>query len=99
MSDCWGNKYNKKIKNNNQNKKYWHFKRKCNYCGIYGNKERDCHKKEAQESKENKANVAKEVKEEESVLINVNRNQFEDKVCQALSLNNHEDMVMICMER
>lgn len=98
-ADCWGNKNNNKNKNPNPNRKDWHFKGKFNYCGMYGHEERDCRKKKAQENEENKdSNVAKEVEEEETVLMTLNENQFNDQVCRALVLDGHENMVMICME-
>ena len=81
-ADCWENKNNKNKKTNQGgNNKEWQFKGKCNYCRIYGHEEKDCRKKIAHmEAKENKANLAEEIKEEDTVLIATTENKFNDQV-------------------
>ena len=98
-ADCWENKINKNKKfNQGGGNKEWQFKGKCNFCGIYGHKERDCHKKKAQENEENNTNVAAEEEAEETVLLTVNENQFNDKVRRALLLDHYENVASIYME-
>ena len=98
-ADCWENKNNKNKKPNQGGNRDWIFKGKCNFCGIYGHKERDCRKKKAQmEAEENKANLAKDIEEEETVLIATTENKFNDQVRRKLLLDNvQNETALICM--